>query len=366
MIAHSARRSESGIRARAPLRLGLGGGGSDLSPYCDRFGGAVVNVTIDKFSDAAIHHRRDSLVRFVALDSGRAWQGTADEALQPQDALTLHGGVYRRMVRDFNGGRPVAITLETSSEAPPGSGLGASSALVVTMVKAFAECLGLDLGAYEIARLAFEIERHDLALAGGRQDQYAAAFGGFNFVEFHPGDRVVVTPVVASPGTLQRLEASLMLFYTGMSRDSASIIAEQQRRLGAETERGALEAMHAIKAGALRLRHSLAEGNLAEFYGIINESWQAKKRTAHQVSNGHIDRICDGALEAGAAAAKVSGAGGGGFVVLFVEPGRRASVLEALRTFSGEITACRFTTRGVHAWQIADAPMAMDASGARR
>jgi D-glycero-alpha-D-manno-heptose-7-phosphate kinase len=352
MTVHSAASPKPIVRARAPLRLGLGGGGSDLSPYCDRFGGAVLNVTVDRFCEATIAPRGDRLVRFVARDSGRSWQGTGDEALHHPGVLTLHGGVYRRMVREFNGGHPFSIVMETSSDAPPGSGLGASSALVVTMVKACAQWLGLDLDARAIARLAFDIERNDLALAGGRQDQYAAALGGFNFIEFNAGEHVVVTPVEASTLMLKQLEESILLFDTGISRDSAAIIAEQQCRLRDDASFDATAAMHAIKAGAVRLRDSLRRGDFDAFYDIINQSWKAKKQTARMVSNGHIDRICDAALDAGASAAKVTGAGGGGFVLLFVRPERHARIVEALSPFGGEISPARFTAHGVRAWQM--------------
>ena len=184
------------VRARVPLRLGLAGGGTDLSPYCDEFGGAVLNLTIDRYAYAIIEPSPDGRVHFVAPDMnddrnvrGRTWRRSSPRS------LPLHAGVMTRMLKEFGGGAVPAIRVTSFVDAPPGSGLGSSSALVVALVEAFRALLAAPLGPYDVAHLAFEIERIDLALAGGRQDQYAATFGGVNFIEFHANDRVIVNPL---------------------------------------------------------------------------------------------------------------------------------------------------------------------------
>jgi D-glycero-alpha-D-manno-heptose-7-phosphate kinase len=352
MTARSARNSPRLVRARAPLRLGLAGGGTDLSPYCDRFGGCVLNATIDKYAYATIQPRTDGLVRFVAADRCEAWEGPAESAGDPDGRLTLHRGVYRRIVEEFNGGCPLPLTLTTTLDALPGSGLGSSSTLVVAMVTAYCEWRGLALGEYHIAQVAFEVERRDVGLAGGRQDQYAAAFGGVNFMEFHADDHVIVHPLRVPAWILSELEASLVLFYSGVSRESALIIEEQCRRLTGDTDPGAVQAMHRVKAMAMQMKESLLRGDLAAFVEAMNDSWRAKKRTAACISNAHLDRLHDRIMAAGALAGKVSGAGGGGFLMFFVDPARRMDVIRALDDMPGHVSTCHFTKHGAHAWKI--------------
>jgi D-glycero-alpha-D-manno-heptose-7-phosphate kinase len=340
------------VRARAPLRLGLGGGGTDLSPYCDRFGGYVLNATIDKYAYATIQARTDGRVRLVAADRQQAWEGSPDEALELDGTLDLHKGVYRRAVQELNGGRPLPITLTTTLDALPGSGLGSSSTLVVAMVTAFAEWCGLRLDEYHTAQLAFEVERRDVGLAGGRQDQYAAAFGGVNFMEFYAGDRVIVNPLRMNTWILSELEASLVLFYSGVSRDSSVIIQEQCRRLLDDADPAAVDAMHDVKAGALHMKESLLLGDLGSFVAEMNNTWQAKRRTARGISNPQLDGLHARAMAAGALGGKVSGAGGGGFLMFFVDPARRMDVLRAFEGVPGHVSTCHFTERGAHAWKM--------------
>lgn len=339
------------VRSRAPLRLGLGGGGTDVSPYSDTYGGLVLNATIDKYACATIEPRDDGRVAFVAADRGINGE-YAPDALDVDDKLALHKGVYRRIVRQFNAGQPLSLTITTSSDVPPGSGLGSSSTLVVAMVKAFVELLNLPLGEYEVAHLAFEIERIDVGLNGGKQDQYAATFGGFNFIEFGADDKVIVNPLRVKNWIISELESSLLLYYTGVSRDSAAIIDEQSAKVKASNA-DSLDAMHTLKGDAICMKEALLKGEVREFANYLGRSWEAKKRMAGGISNAGIDALVSAARAAGAYAGKVSGAGGGGFIMFMVEPTRRVEVINALSDSPGEFMGCHFVKHGTEGWRVA-------------
>lgn len=339
------------IRARAPLRLGLAGGGTDVSPYCDLFGGHVLNVTIDRYSYAIIKPLSEPAVRFIAADLQVTQNLALLQRYELDGKLNLHKAVYNKIIERYNNGVPLALELTTFCDAPAGSGLGSSSALVVVMIKAYTELLNLPLDEYGIARLAFEIERVDCGLQGGRQDQYSATFGGFNFMEFSAEERVLINPLRIKNWIACELEASLVLFYTGVSRESATIIADQSRNMSSG-DSGAVEAMHGLKQEALTMKECLLKG---DFNGIVDSmrlGWESKKRSAKSVSNPHIESIYNAAIDAGALAGKVSGAGGGGFMMFFVPPEKHISVVNTLAAYDGVISNCHFTHHGCQAWKI--------------
>lgn len=339
------------IRARAPLRLGLAGGGTDVSPYCDRFGGLVLNATIDKYAYTTIQPADNGEVQFIASDRQELWEGEALPVLALDGKLDLHKGVYNRIVKDFNRGEPLPMRLITHSDAPPGSGLGSSSTLVVSMVKAFVEWLNLPLGEYDIAHLAYEIERIDVGLSGGRQDQYAATFGGFNFMEFHDDDRVVVNPLRIKNWIISELEASLLLFFGGVSRKSAEIIDEQAKNVRSN-DNDAIEATHALKVEAIQMKEGLLRGDFQRLVKSMEAGWIAKKRMAKSISNPRIEESYQLAKKAGMQAGKISGAGGGGFMMLLVDPAKRMDVIRALSQTEGQVLTCHFTKYGTQGWKI--------------
>jgi len=340
---------KSKVRARAPLRLGLAGGGTDVSPYSDEFGGLVLNVTIDKFAYATIAPLMDGCIEFAATDNQKSWRVPVADKLERKEGLDLHVGVYNRIVREFNGNHPLSLSITTHSEAPPGSGLGSSSAMVVALVKAFCEYLNLPLGEYEVAQLAYEIERSDLGLAGGKQDQYAAAFGGLNFMEFY-GDRVIVNPLRIKPNIKAEFESSLLLFYTGVSRESAKIIQEQSNNVVCKNEKP-LEALHSVKKQAVQMKEAILKGDFSSMAKSMQLSWESKKKMAESISNPMIDQIYDAAIAAGALAGKVSGAGGGGFMMFLIDPNMRPQVARALSQFNGQVLTCTFTDQGAFTWR---------------
>ena len=301
------------IRSKAPLRLGLAGGGSDVSPYSDLYGGQILNATINLSAYCTIETQPGETVRIDAYDCDTHVECPLDAALAP--APDLIRGVYRRVVQDF-GPVPGAFRITTYNDAPAGSGLGTSSTMVVCILKCFAEWLNLPLGDYETARLAYEIERKDLALAGGKQDQYAAAFGGFNFMEFHQDDIVIVNPL----------------------KIKSWIVDE----------------MHRIRQSSTDMKFALLKGDMAEFGRILGQAWEDKKKMAGAITNPVIQEAFDAAMAAGAVAGKVSGAGGGGFIMLMVPPTRKMAVVRALEGLPGKVVPFQFTERGAHAWRVYD------------
>lgn len=336
-------------RVRAPLRLGLAGGGTDLSPYCDEYGGAVLNCTIDRFAYAFIASRPDGMTCFQARDIG------VEETFAPADIacaqLALHRGVYLRMAKLLPAGIPAGLTVTTTVDAPAGSGLGSSSALVVALVEAFRVHFGLPLGLYEVARLAWEIERIDLGLSGGKQDQYAAAFGGINFIEFLANDRVIVNPMRVPLATIQELETSLVICFSGKSRESAAIIDQQMAGMASHTSR-TIEALHELKSDAADMKNALVQGRIGEIARILNHSWASKKSTAANVSNSHLDDLYNLARAKGALAGKVSGAGGGGFMMFIVPPEDRLDLINGLNEAGAAASPVKFTDTGCQAWQV--------------
>jgi len=340
------------VRSRAPLRLGLAGGGTDVSPYCDHYGGYVLNATIDRYAYAVIKTLDRPVVRIVAADQQVEKVMCIDEPLALNGKLDLHKAVYNHMVHHYNDGKSIPLELSTFCDAPAGSGLGSSSTLVVAMIRAFVELLNLPLDDYTIAHLAYKLERVDCGLQGGRQDQYSATFGGFNFMEFYADERAIINPLRIKNWIICELEASLILFFTGVSRESAKIIADQSGNVKAGLT-GALEAMHGIKREALVMKECLLRGDFVGLVESMRMGWENKKRSAKTVSNPHIDEIYHAAMQAGALAGKVSGAGGGGFMLFFVPTEQRMEVIRALNRFDGQVSNCHFTKRGTQAWRIA-------------
>lgn len=337
------------IRSRAPLRLGLAGGGTDLSPYCDQFGGAVLNITINRHAYAFIGPSADGRLHFIAEDLDIRESFDPDPDATTNARLGIHAGVYRRMISQFRGGTPLPLTITTTTDAPPGSGLGSSSALVVAMVEAWRNLLGLPLGLYDVAHLAFEIERIDLGLSGGKQDQYAAAFGGANFIEFLGTDRVIVNPLRVTPAIVNEIEASLVTCFTGVSRRSERIIEEQQKGMQtAATD--AMAGLHQMKQDAIDMKLALLTGDIRGMATILNRSWLAKKRTAGGISTDLIETLLTTAMTNGALAGKVSGAGGGGFMMFLVPPENRTRFIRAMNAAGGTAEPVHFTAQGAESW----------------
>lgn len=337
-------------RSKAPLRIGLAGGGTDVSPYADLYGGAILNATISLYAYASIEPLAEPVIELHTADRGEEKTLPFAESLKINGQFDLAKGAYNSIVRRF-GAVPSGFRLTTYVDAPAGSGLGTSSTLMIAIVGAFTEWLKLPLGEYDIAHLGYEIERLELAMAGGKQDQYAATFGGVNFMEFYAGDKVIVNPLRIKPDYLHELENNLLLYFTATSRLSATIIEAQSKNV-TDNNSQSIDAMHALKEQARMMKEALLRGNIDEIGPILDYGFQHKKQMAQGISNTKMDELYDVALKAGATGGKITGAGGGGFMMFYCPGNTNYKVREALQPYGGMLRQYGFTQGGLATWSI--------------
>jgi D-glycero-alpha-D-manno-heptose-7-phosphate kinase len=338
------------FRSKAPLRIGLAGGGTDVSPYCDLYGGAILNATVSLYAHANIELIPEDRIILQALDRREEKSYPLSDTLPIDGELDLLKGVYNWVQRIYPF-KPKGLRLSTHVDAPAGSGLGTSSTLVVAILGAFVEMLKLPLGEYDVAQVAFDIERKDLLMAGGKQDQYAATFGGVNFMEFYKGDKVIVNPLRIKREYLFELENNLLLYYTSTSRESAKIIERQSQNVLEKKEKS-IDAMHQLKTQAQMMKEALLKGRLNEIGEILDFGFQQKRLMTEGISNDMIDELYECAKKAGATGGKVSGAGGGGFMVFYCPNISKFNVIDKLANFGGHFKPYLFTKHGVTTWTI--------------
>jgi D-glycero-alpha-D-manno-heptose-7-phosphate kinase len=340
------------FRSKAPLRIGLAGGGTDVSPYSDEFGGIILNVTLSLYAHTTIELINESLIIIQSIDKNETQSFELSTTLPIDGTLDLIKGVYNRIQKDY----PFTVRgfkISTKVDAPAGSGLGTSSTLVVSILGAFKEMLKFKLNEYEIAHYAYEIERTDLALAGGKQDQYAATFGGFNFMEFSANDKVIVNPLRIRQDYINELENNLVLYFTSSTRESATIIKEQQKNV-VEKNVKSIEAMHNLKDHAKRMKEALLMGQIDTIGEILDYGFQQKKNMASNISNEAIEKIYHAVKNAGATGGKISGAGGGGFMIFYCPKNTKHKVIATLETLGGTIKQYSFTEYGLTTWTISN------------
>ena len=340
------------IRSRAPLRIGLAGGGTDLLSYSSKYGGAVFNATIGMYAYCTIIPTNDNRIKITAYDNNNSIDtGSVTKFEITDDNLILHKGVYNRIVKDYNNNKPLSFIMSTSNDAPVGSGLGTSSTMIVAILEAYNRWLGLGLTDYAKAQLAYDIERNDLQLSGGKQDQYSAVFGGFNLMEFKTDDSTVVNSLRIERNIINELECSLLLYYSGKSRSSAKIINEQIKNTNNKNEK-TMDAMHKLKQYAYIMKDQILVGNIEGFAETLRETWENKKKTSSIISNKDLESTINFAMANGAEAVKVSGAGGGGFLMLYCNPINRQKLTDAMETLNGKIYPVKFSKSGVESWVI--------------
>jgi len=339
------------IRSKAPFRLGLAGGGTDVSPYSDLYGGCILNATISLYAYANIEPRDDNKIVFRIPQTNEEY--CFDSTLELpilNDKADLMKGIYNRVVKDFVG-KPLSFTLTCALEVPFGSGLGTSSTLAVAVLGAYTEWLSLPLGEYDLAYLAYLIERADLRQAGGKQDQYSAAFGGFNFMEFYADDKVIVNPLRVRNETINELSNNLLLYYTNSSRNSGIIIEKQQENVKRQKSTS-IEAMHQIKQQAYEIKEAVLKNNLDEIGHILNRGWSYKREMAEGITTPFFEELYETAIKAGSIGGKISGAGGGGYVFFYCPGNTRFAVAKALEILGGRVQPYSFTKKGLETWHI--------------
>jgi D-glycero-alpha-D-manno-heptose-7-phosphate kinase len=335
--------------SKAPLRIGLAGGGTDVSPYSEQYGGAVLNASISLYAHASIEPLEEQIIILQSPDKEEGQQFDMSDQLPFDGKLDLLKAVYNRIKKD-HGLPSTGFRLTVFSDVPMGSGLGSSSTLVVAIVGAFMEMLKLPWSSYDIARYAYDIERNDLQLAGGKQDQYAAAFGGINFMQFVDG-KVIVQPLQIQQEYLQELQNDLVLYYTDTSRESAAIIKEQVSNVYNNNERS-VTAMHRLKEQSLLMKEALLNGRMQDIGELLELGFEQKRLMASNISNDTIEAIHQAAKNAGAAGGKISGAGGGGFMIFYCPGNTRNAVITALKNCGGEVRDYSFTDHGLTTWTV--------------
>ncbi len=338
--------SATAIRTKAPLRISFAGGGTDVPPYPEREGGCVLNATIDNYAWGSLRPRMDDQIRIESVDLGISLDCTVDSEFKFDGQLDLVKATILRLQAQNSRGFDVFL----HSDAPPGSGLGSSSALIVGLVVLVKDFKSLPFTEYEVAHLAYLIEREDLRIQGGHQDQYASSFGGFNFIEFY-ANHVIVNPLRIHQDTVNELEHNLLLCYTGTTRRSDRIIEDQTKRLE-ERQESTLQALREQKQLAVDMKNALLTQRLDDFGDLLHFAWESKKNLSPRISNSSIDEMYEVARNHGALGGKITGAGGGGYMLFYCQFERKHKVAEALKRLGAVATEFAFESRGLQTWRI--------------
>jgi D-glycero-alpha-D-manno-heptose-7-phosphate kinase len=332
------------IRAKSPLRVSFAGGGTDLAHWYTERPGAVLSTTIDRCAYASLYPRDDHQVRIRSVDLGYDVEFDLEEGPIYDGVLDLAKAVIQRF------GSDKGMYLDVRSDAPPGGGLGGSSALTSAVIGAVAAYTGRMLSNYELAELNFEVERVDLGIAGGKQDQYATTFGGFNVFEFL-ADRVVVSPLRVERDVINDLEAHLVMCYTGEVRADLGLIDTQvdyYKQGRAET----IEGMQRLYEMVFEMKEALLRGELKRIGELLHEAYVNKKKMNPHIAEGTIsDQLYETARQHGAVGGKLLGAGGGGYLLLYCDTDKQHKVRRELEALGGRFRRITFDGLGLQTWR---------------
>ncbi len=329
------------VRSIAPLRISFAGGGTDIAEYSREYGGAVINSTINWYAHAHLAPAKEG-IRLISLDFG------TDEKLEHM-AYDGKNDLVKATLSKIAGTKlSGGAELFLHTDAPPGSGLGSSSAVVVSLIGALNNWLDKFMGEYEVAELAYEIERNELGIKGGYQDQFASVFGGFNYIEFLKDGKVIVNPLRIGQDNIKELECHLLLCYTGGTRLSANII---ERQVEDFKEGRNVEVLHEQKKMALDMKNCLLKGDFDDFGKMLDTAWQTKKMMASGITNQRIDDLYEMARSNGAVGGKILGAGGGGYLLLYCNYMTKHEVEKAMRSMGAEPKPFSFAKEGLTVWR---------------
>ena len=327
---------------RSPVRISFGGGGTDLPAYFSVYGGAVLSTAINKYFYTVLQKRTDGKIQVISSDLRvvETWHDIANMNVKGSE-LEIPLSVLKEINRD------ISVNLFMASEIPPGTGLGSSASVCVNVLKMLSAYCAIPMSKYQLAERAYGIARNVLGKPVGKQDEYASAFGGLNFIHFNPDNSTQVEPIDLAPELLTELQSSLMLFFTGAAHHSWTILQEQEQATRKDTGM-AVESLHEIRQLADRMRVALQEADLPLFGSLMHEGWDAKKKVSNKISNSKIDQMYEAARRAGAIGGKITGAGGGGFLLLFCPPETQASVRTALVSLGAREMEFDFDFQGAH------------------
>jgi D-glycero-alpha-D-manno-heptose-7-phosphate kinase len=337
-------------RSKVPFRISFGGGGTDMLDYCKYHTGAVINTTIRLFTHTSLQLRDDTKVTFKWVNKNEFEEHEFGDNLDCSYGLKLFKATHNHICKRF-GLEPFGYDIVTNQDVPTGSGLGTSSTLIVSLIGVYMELLNLPLGEYDIAEMAIQIERVELGENGGKQDQYAAAFGGFNYMEFK-GDDVIVNPLRIKDSVQDELENNIVLYFTNFTRNSSDVLTEQVKKMKDKNKTSTLS-LHALVEQAKLIKDCLIKGNIDDLGEILDYGFNQKKMLAKGISTPEIELMYETALKAGAAGGKICGAGGGGFMFFYCPNNSKYDVIKALNGLNmGYHQPFTWNKLGMRTWQI--------------
>ena len=343
-------RKKMTYRSKVPFRISFGGGGTDMPDYCKYHTGSVINTTIRLFTHTSLQLRDDTKVTFKWVNKDEYEEHEFDHQLDCSYGLKLFKATQNHICTRYQID-PIGYDIISYQDVPTGSGLGTSSTLIVSLIGIYMELFNLPLGEYDIAEMAIRIERIELAENGGKQDQYAAAFGGFNYMEFK-GDDVIVNPLRIKDSVQDELENNVVLYFTNFTRNSSDVLTEQVQKMKDKNKTSTLS-LHALVEQAKLMKDCLIKGTIDDLGEILDYGFQQKKMLAKGISTPEIELLYETALKAGATGGKISGAGGGGFMFFYCPNNTKYDVIKALDKLKmGYHQPFTWNKLGLRTWQI--------------